>query len=418
MAGCLAQPVRARHDRPLALAIALSVGVHLLGGIVTTRVGIEPELPGRTSSHDRWLRSGAMNLAFDEQEAPSDPRRDAETAAAPQQPPTTEPPTPAPQPEPMELTLGIDGSTHKTDNMIGFREATEHSARKSEVDQPALELDAGSMEAATRAAGQPDAKSAEPTQQPSPREAMGPPEPTLAQLAAAAVEASAGPKGDALETREAVPAQSEPAGNTANNTPGAAIRERPPVDRPIADRTREFQAATTQGTPDGADGTDRTTVIGANPPAGGNPSSGGKPGDGGNAPSTNPASADEPGNAPGIKSDKESDPSSRIKPIEVRFGQTVAGDGVEIVTRRPRQPLFTKLTRVTVAPDNPGVEATFDASGKVVDVKLVKSSGYADVDEPVINMVYSWRARGPKLAALTAGDPTKKFKLRFLVLIR
>ncbi|MFN7021374.1 MAG: hypothetical protein ACK4WH_08625 [Phycisphaerales bacterium] len=417
MAGCSRQPVRTRPDHRLLLALILSTALHLVGGIATTRVSVAPDAATRTSSHDRWLRSGAMALEFADPHATEDPAQSSTDLAQ------LPPPAPTPEdPEPITLTLGIDGSKQRTENMIGFREATEHSAMLSSIDQPALDPEAGDSPmsmASDTPVGMTVEKALSPVEsspsaaapaQPDARQ-FGPPAPTLAQAALESITAARPDRGDALEMREEVEARSEPSLPNPADSAGNLADQPPPTERVISDRTREFQAKTTAGDPQPEPIPQGPSVMAA-PPAPATPA--GRPSP---IPSASPPGA-QPGTKPGIRSDKESDPSSKVRPIEVRFGQTVAGDGVEIVTRRPREPLFTKLTRVIATPENPGVEATFDATGKVVDVKLVKSSGYAEVDEPVVNMVYTWRARGPKLAAMAAGDPELKFRLNFLILVR
>lgn len=404
MAGCSKQPVRSRPDHRLLLALILSTALHLVGGIATTKVSVAPDAAARASFHDRWLRSGAMALEFADPLVTQEPLHPSTDRAL-------VPPT-APTPEdlqPVTLTLGIDGSKQKTENMIGFREATEHSAMLSSIDQPALDPEAGDspvpiasetpIEAAVADTPPPVASTPAAAVSPQPDARMfGPPAPTLAQAAAEALTAARSDRGDAPEMREEIEARSQPSTPNPADSPGNLADQPPPTERVIADRTREFQAKTTAGDPQTEESARGPSLMAA-PPASAPPGA-------------------QPGTKPGIRSDKESDPSSKVRPIEVRFGQTVAGDGVEIVTRRPREPLFTKLTRVIATPENPGVEATFDATGKVVDVKLVKSSGYAEVDEPVVNMVYTWRARGPKLAAMAAGDPELKFRLNFLIIVR
>ena len=136
-----------------------------------------------------------------------------------------------------------------------------------------------------------------------------------------------------------------------------------------------------------------------NPGVPGNPGTPGAPG----APGPAGASVQRGSGAPGAggsggiggeKSEKQVDASATEASIAVKPGRTIAAKGLEIITRRP---VFAKVTRVITTPDNPEVEATFGRDGTVVRAKITKSSGYTEVDQPVLDAVYSWKARGEAL---------------------
>lgn len=99
------------------------------------------------------------------------------------------------------------------------------------------------------------------------------------------------------------------------------------------------------------------------------------------------------------RSDRESSPVRiRVGADTVVPGGVLVGDGIEIATVRPR---FSMVARVSAAPDNPVAKLVFDhRDGRVVEAILVRSSGYPNVDGPVVASLYKWRARGEKLAQL------------------
>lgn len=122
------------------------------------------------------------------------------------------------------------------------------------------------------------------------------------------------------------------------------------------------------------------------------------------------------GQAPGERSEKEADAASRDAPIEIVLGRPAAAAGLEIITRRPKHPLFTQLTLVTSRPSNPEFEVHFDRSGRVLDVKVVKSSGIASVDGPLVAAVYGWTARGERLGRIGPGpDATLAVPVTILI---
>lgn len=95
--------------------------------------------------------------------------------------------------------------------------------------------------------------------------------------------------------------------------------------------------------------------------------------------------------------DREADPSSVRRVGEFRSGKVEAGEGIEIKTVRP---VFTAVTRALALPAPPMVEITFDRSGNVSSASVIRSSGYPDVDSPILSAVYQWRATGKALATL------------------
>lgn len=97
--------------------------------------------------------------------------------------------------------------------------------------------------------------------------------------------------------------------------------------------------------------------------------------------------------------DREADGSSVKRAATFRNGRVEAGQGLDIRTVRP---IFTAVTRALAVPSAPIVEVKFDKAGMVRRVHVIRSSGYDDVDGPIVNAVYQWRAAGKELA--TIGD--------------
>ncbi|MBC7835371.1 MAG: hypothetical protein H7Y88_09770 [Phycisphaerales bacterium] len=135
------------------------------------------------------------------------------------------------------------------------------------------------------------------------------------------------------------------------------------------------------------------------------------------APRPGAANAAAPGGNMGreaIESDRESDATSTEATIEIRPGKPAAGQGLDIRTKRPE---FSKFTRLTAAPRNPELRLKFDRRGKVVSAVFLVRSGYKDVDEPVLNAVYLWTAKGEALARLP-DDPTAGLSIRVRIVLR
>ena len=118
--------------------------------------------------------------------------------------------------------------------------------------------------------------------------------------------------------------------------------------------------------------------------------------------------AREPGGAPGLPSDKESVATALRDAPAIIPGRVVSARGLEITTRRPR---FSAATRMIAMPRNPVVRITFGRDGHVRKAEFVRhenmtfSTGHPDVDEPLINAIYRWTARGEALSRISESDP-------------
>ncbi|MBC7770923.1 MAG: hypothetical protein H7210_00375 [Pyrinomonadaceae bacterium] len=132
-------------------------------------------------------------------------------------------------------------------------------------------------------------------------------------------------------------------------------------------------------------------------------------------PPTPPSGATVRSGEPAIENDKDADASSVVKKAEYRNGKVQAGEGLDIKTLRPE---FSKYTKVTAVPRNPIVEIWFDRTGKVVNVELIQSSGYKDVDQPVQNALWGWTAKGKVLDELPKRNPRAVVKLQLTMLLR
>lgn len=102
---------------------------------------------------------------------------------------------------------------------------------------------------------------------------------------------------------------------------------------------------------------------------------------------------------------------TRIRPQSDRVtpGGVIVADGIEIHTAQPRFALTTTLTAV---PRNTRVRVVFNAAGEVIEAQLLASTGYLDVDGPILQSLYRWRASGPRLA-----EQTGPFELRISYLM-
>jgi len=132
-----------------------------------------------------------------------------------------------------------------------------------------------------------------------------------------------------------------------------------------------------------------------------------------------PAETDSPdsgaaGDGEGQESEKEADATALIEPFEIRLGRTASGEGLEIFTQRP--PRFTLLIRRMTRPRNPLVDIEFKPDGTVESARFRRGegTGYTAVDEPLLDAIYGWRARGSRLEAL-GEDETLTVSIRILL---
>ncbi|MEM9417443.1 MAG: hypothetical protein AAGA25_00130 [Planctomycetota bacterium] len=108
---------------------------------------------------------------------------------------------------------------------------------------------------------------------------------------------------------------------------------------------------------------------------------------------------DKPTSAP--RSDREVDPTTLIQAKSVRPGDVLVGPGIEVKTFRPQ---WSAAARFTI-PRNPKVVITFDPDGTVREATLITSTGFDNVDGPLLSSLYRWKATGKQLEKITKPFP-------------
>lgn len=103
----------------------------------------------------------------------------------------------------------------------------------------------------------------------------------------------------------------------------------------------------------------------------------------------------------GFRSERESDAFTN-RPIEVRVrdGRVQAGRGLEMIPARPR---FSDTTQVTNPPRVLDARLTFRRDGRVANVEFINGTetGNPNIDGPIRNSLYRWRATGSRLSRLS-----------------
>ncbi len=114
-----------------------------------------------------------------------------------------------------------------------------------------------------------------------------------------------------------------------------------------------------------------------------------------------PASSDQPARPTAApRSDREA-PPSRVERFEWhRPGTVPVARGMEVQTFAPR---FSVVAQYSI-PMDPELILHFDGTGQAVRVELIRSSGFENVDGPIIAALYRWRASGERIEALPPGQ--------------
>ncbi|MEO1235170.1 MAG: hypothetical protein AAFX76_00120 [Planctomycetota bacterium] len=121
-----------------------------------------------------------------------------------------------------------------------------------------------------------------------------------------------------------------------------------------------------------------------------------------------PRDGEKPTAAP--RSDREADPTALVDSDTVRPGGVLVGPGLEVRTFRPR---FSAAARVSAIPRNPVAVITFDpADGTVLDARLETSTGFDNVDAPILTSLYRWVATGSRLERMDG-----PFTIRITILL-
>ena len=101
---------------------------------------------------------------------------------------------------------------------------------------------------------------------------------------------------------------------------------------------------------------------------------------------------------------------TRLGSVELKPGGVIARPGIRIDTARPR---FGPIAARSSAPVNPDVQITFNREGRVVRARFLKSTGYSNVDGPLLLSLYKWTASGKKFQAL---EETLTVQIRILLM--
>lgn len=361
----------------------------------------------------------------------------ARTPEPPPPPPRAEEKNPEEPPAPMkdrEWTLGVSESDAVTSTWVGVAPewAGDAAGRLAEVEQAAFALPEGSRQSALGASGSPGGAPAEMSLAASQTGNGERGETSAARAGATAPEKEAGETAspeeratpttagkiekqdeaksaptqgeretganDARGEREGLEAAKKDDGGDTEETlekkdattlpPVTDLESRGTAKEPTlereerADRAQEEKA---QGAEDSAGQTDR-----------------GEAGEGATSAPMPPGQGGEGGgvveiSTQGQVSDKESEATAMRDRVKVTPGQPVAAKGLEIKTRRPA---FSLYTRVTAAPRNAVVRVRFTREGKVAAAEVLRSSGVADVDRPILDAIYGWSASGKRLLEL------------------
>ena len=315
---------------------------------------------------------------------------------------------PPPEPEEEETQLGLDDSMAKTMNWIGYEEYEEHLARLAETDQAAFQMN-------------PSAGGGAPPPPPSTPETAKPVEDRQSpQQPAAAPPSVSAPQAPTSETAQApqsdVPREAERVEQTVSKEPDADAEGAmvgPPPPEPTTDEQPEPAPEPSpkpepkpepqpepqpEPTPEPETPPQPQPQPNPNP----NPEPGEGPGSGEGEPQDN-----------GDAAEQESDPTSvvEVPPDTWRAGRPLAAHGLELKTMRP---VLTELTLLTARYGNPLVEIQFGRNGRPRSAKIIESSGDRRVDEPILDSLYRWRAKGKQLQSLK-GTETINIKLRIVL---
>jgi outer membrane biosynthesis protein TonB len=309
-----------------------------------------------------------------------------------------------PPPEEEEAELGLDDSMAKTMNWIGYEEYEEHLARLAETDQAAFQMNPSAGGGAPPPQPQrPETPTPEQDQAKPRQNAAAPPSVSAPQPATS--EAAQAPQSD-------VPTEADRVELTTSKEPdpeGNAALVGPPQPSP-----EEQPEPSPEPKPEPKPEPEPKPQPKPQPETPPQPQP---------EPSPTPKPKPEPGEGPGSgegdpkdtgdAAEQESDPTSvvEVPPDTWRAGKPLAAHGLELKTMRP---VLTELTLLTARYGNPLVEIQFGRNGRPRNAKIIESSGDRRVDEPILDSLYRWRAKGKQLEALK-GTETINIKLRIVL---
>lgn len=105
--------------------------------------------------------------------------------------------------------------------------------------------------------------------------------------------------------------------------------------------------------------------------------------------------------ATGQQDDRESDATSVEQTALKELGNPLSARGLRIRTVKPN---FSHYTTIMSTPHDPIIRLHFGRDGRVRLVELLQSSGINDIDRPVLDAAYRWRAEGKSLEQLGSSE--------------
>ncbi len=289
------------------------------------------------------------------------------------------PAPPDPNDDEDEVTLGIEESDAVTLNWIGYDEYLKHIARPSDIDQAAM-------------SPQPSAATPQVTQP----EPIPTPEPPADEQAPDSSEVAESPR--ALPSMVASDTVDDPEAEIIEEAEETKVEDK--ILEVVEDATpaeeMEIETFEPKETPEATEKPESKQEDQARPPT----ESQSQPTEQTNqaaTPSENPTEPADP-------ADKEAQAFSIEKAPVAQPGRPLAAQGLNIRTTVPR---WTHYTQMTSRPRDPVVEIYFNRQGRVQRVVMIRDAGRADVNEPLLDALYNWRATGKKLRELPPDEPGK-----------
>jgi hypothetical protein len=347
-------------------------------------------------------------------------------------PPEVEPPAklePPPEP-PSDMKLGIDRPDDvNAKAWKGFETATEHLAPESTVDQPALSTVPGNpgppSPPAPASSQRPEV---EPAESPTADQTAAPADSTDRQPLPAepmeqpATDPQLEPQPEPQQPAEPQPDPQQP--QEQQPLPVQPLPEQPEVQQPdmvgppapaelLLPPQQSEVAQPLEAQPNPQQPLPRQPLEPKDGSAG-EPAEAGKPSTGSLA---HPAKLTSPATSaiPGEKSDSESWASAVEGSLVYRPGHPLGTKGMQVTTVAPR---WSVTTQIVAKPRNAVILIKFGRSGKVLQAEFVEgqTTGYAEVDGPLLDAVYRWTAKGKLLEKIPANDADAGlvFSIRFL----
>ena len=122
----------------------------------------------------------------------------------------------------------------------------------------------------------------------------------------------------------------------------------------------------------------------------------------------------EGGQNPGEKSPSEASATALTDPVEIRPGRVAAAQGLQITTVRPD---FDMATMALSRPRSPTLVIEFGNDGRVRRARFLpgRTTGVRSIDQPLLDAVYRWTARGEALEHLADEDETVSITMRIIL---